>query len=351
MKKSVIAAWAVLMVCASAFADGFNVSGYVRAGLSSTFEKNPSLSTKTWLGGIYFNGDSPSTRGRINLSFSGSNTNGTYGAFLRLQYTGTDDSASSSWGYGTVSYANAYAGFLGNKIVIAAGKLNDTWIISSGFEGFSVLDGKSGAAVTISPVAGLNITGAGIIDYSKKSDGTYDTKGDTFLGGAKYATDAFTAAVSGAGYGLFTGNFKYTGVKNLIVSVEGEYETTDGRVNLGGGQELLSDVWVEYKGLNKWTFGVLSFQYYNRTDVPADNDFTLKITPAVAYQINNVIGLSLEGTYVQSVYDNAPGQYATIVPAVKLNADSSASVSIWTSISTDNDQAQSSIGLGVIKSF
>ncbi|HAH62886.1 MAG TPA: hypothetical protein DCL73_12405, partial [Treponema sp.] len=231
-------------------------------------------------------------------------------------------------GYGGVSYANAYAGFLGNKITIAAGKLNDKWIISSGFEGFSVLDGKSGAAVTVSPVTGLNITGAGIIDYSKNSDGSYETKGNTFLGGVKY-----------------------TAVKNLIVSVEGKYETAAGRSNLttssGPQQELLSDVWVQYTGIDKWTFGVLSFQYVNRTDVSADNDFTLKVIPAVAYQVNNVVGLSVEGTYTQPVYDDTPDGYAVITPAVKLSADKAASASIWASISTDDDQQKSSIGLGV----
>lgn len=351
MKKSVITAGAVFIISALAFADGFSVSGYVRAGLSSTFEKNPSLSTAKWLGGIYFNGDSPATRGRINVNFDGSNDNGTYGAFLRLQYTGTDASASASWGYGGVSYANTYAGFLGNKITIAAGKLNDKWIGSSGFEGFSVLDGKSGAAVTVSPVTGLNITGAGIIDYSENADGSYEATGNTFLGGVKYTADTFAASVSGAGYGLFTADFKYTAVKNLIVSVEGEYETADGRENLGGGQELLSDVWIQYTGIDKWTFGVLSFQYFNRTDVDADNDFTLKIIPAAAYQINDVVSLSVEGTYTKPVYDDAPDGYATIVPAIKLSADKTASASIWASISTDNDQEKSSVGLGVIKSF
>ncbi len=346
-----ITAGAVLVVSAFAFADGFTVSGYVRAGLASSFEKNPALSTQKWLGGIYFNGDSPNTRGRVNLNFDGTNDNGTYGAFLRLQYTGADDSASASWGYGGVSYANAYAGFLGNKITIAAGKLNDKWIGSSGFEGFSVLDGKSGAAVTVSPVTGLNITGAGIIDYSKNSDGSYETKGNTFLGGVKYTADAFTASVSGAGYGRFTADFEYTAVENLLVSVEGQYDTADGRSNTGDEQELLSDVWIQYKGIDKWTFGVLSFQYFNRTDVSADDDFTLKVIPAVAYQVNDVVGLSVEGTYTQPVYDDAPDGYATIVPALKLSADKTASASIWASISTDNDQEKSSIGLGVIKSF
>lgn len=353
MKKASIAAVAAIAFCTSAFAEttnSFKVSGYLRAGLSSTMESSPALSTKTWLGGIYFNGDSSKTRGRLNLSFDGSNDTADYGAFLRLQYTGKDDSASASWGYGDVSYAYAYAGFFNNMFTVAAGKLKDNWIGSSGFEGYSVLDGKSGAVASFVPVKGLTIAGAGIIDYSRNAAGTYEMKEDSFLGGIKYKNDIFTADASYAGYGLITANISYTGTENLIISAETKIDTNHG-MDVLGDQRTVIDEYVKYTGIENWTFGLLSFQTINSKNTAGDSDFQFTITPAVAYQINNVIGLSAEATYRQGIYDNAPNGYMTIVPAVKFSADKSASADLWASISTDNGREKSSIGLGVIKEF
>jgi hypothetical protein len=353
MKKASIAAVAAVALCTSAFAEtttNFKVSGYLRAGLSSTMESTPALSTRTWLGGIYFNGDSSKTRGRINLSFDGSNDTASYGAFLRLQYTGKDDSASASWGYGDVSYAFAYAGLFNNMFTVAAGKLKDNWIGSSGFEGYSVLDGKSGALVSFVPVKGLTIAGAGIIDYSRNDSGTDEMKGDTFLGGVKYSADGLAADISYAGYGLITANITLTGFDNLVLSAETKIDTDHG-MDVLGDQRAVIDEYVKYTGISGWTFGLLSFQTIDSRKIAGDSDFQFTITPAVAYQINKVVGLSAEATYKQGIYDNAPNGYMTIVPAVKLSADKSASANLWASISTDNDREKSSIGLGVIKEF
>lgn len=352
MNKTKAMAAAVLLISAAAFADGFNVSGYLRAGLSSTFESTPKMSTKTWLGGIYFNGDSSSTRARVNIAWDGKNDAGnSYGSFLRLQYTGSDDGASENWGYGSVSYAQAYAGLFGNIVTVAAGKMKDNWIGSSGFEGYSVLDGKSGAAVTVTPLAGLNLTGAAIIDPNYTAGSSIEMNGNTFLGGVKYKNDMIAAMASFAGYGLFVGNVVYTGTKNLLVSAETKIDTDHGFNDILKDQRMLTDEQIQYTGIEKWTFGVLSFQYFDKKSVSGDNDFTLTVTPAVAYQLNSVVRFSVEGTYTMPVYDNAPNGFATIVPAVKLSADKIANVYVWGSISTDQDQSKSCAGLGVIREF
>jgi hypothetical protein len=352
MNKRTTATAAALLISAAAFADGFKVSGYLRAGLSSTFEDTPVMSTKTWLGGIYFNGDSSSTRARVNIAFDGNNDAGnSYGAFLRLQYTGSDDGASENWGYGSVSYAQAYAGLFGNVVTVAAGKMKDNWIVSSGFEGYSVLDGKSGAAVTITPLSGLNLTGAAIIDPNYTAGSSINMNGNTFLGGVKYKNDMVTAMASFAGYGLFVGNVAWTGTKNLIVTAETKIDTDHGFNDTLKDQRMLSDEQIQYTGIDKWTFGLLSYQYLDKKSIAGDNDFTLTLTPAAAYQLNNTVRFSVEGTYTQPVYDNSPKSYATIVPAVRLSSDKIANVYIWSSISTDQSQSKNCAGIGVIREF
>ncbi|MCK9170247.1 MAG: hypothetical protein M0P01_07510, partial [Treponema sp.] len=77
-EKLVCAAMTAVMITAAVCADGFSASGYVRAGIASTVEKNPKLTTNKWLDGIYFTGDSEKTRGRLNLSYDSTNDNGSY---------------------------------------------------------------------------------------------------------------------------------------------------------------------------------------------------------------------------------------------------------------------------------
>lgn len=351
MKKAVIFAVA-LVASLSVFAEGTEgvaVSGYVRAGISSTLEENSALSTKTWFGGTYFNGGSK-TRGRINLAFTGTSDVGSYGAFLRLQYTGKNDSAAASWGYGDVSYANAYAGFFNNVLTVEAGKIKDVWIGSSGFSGFSVLDGKSGAAITFSPITRLAITGAAVIDYSSTTSNTYQVSSDTFLGGVKYTNDSITLDAAYAGYGLITANVSFNGLQNVLIEAEAAIDTDHG-LSILADQRAQSDIHIRYTGVDKWTFALLSYQYFDKVSISADNDFTFTITPAISYRLNTVFQFLLEGTYTQSVYEGAPNSYTVIEPAVRLYADKSASATLWTSISTDTAQEKSSVGIGVIKTF
>ena len=355
MKKQIIISVALLAAASASFAEStttFKVSGLIRAGLSSTIEDGAKLSTKTWNAGTYFSNGK--TRSRLNFGFDGVNDNAKFGAYMRLQYDAGDAVGAKNWAVGSVKYADAYAGFANNMVTVAAGKIKDGWIASTGFNGYSVLDGTSGVVVNVVPVSGLNILGGAVIDNTKNTadDGTvtYNLGGDSFLGGVKYSCDAFNAMVSYAGWGVLAANVSYTGIQNLTLSAEGEYETAHG-INKVGGQVLLADEWIQYTGVDKFTFGILSSQVYDSASVAADGDFSFAITPAVAYKLNDVVAFQLEGTWQQSVYDGAKVGYATIVPSVKLSADKSASATVWCSISTDSTQSTSSAGIGVIKEF
>lgn len=355
MKKQTVIVAACVFMAAAAFGESetsFKVSGLVRAGLSSTMEAKPQLSTKTWIGSTYFSNGK--TRSRLNLSFDGKNDSAKYGAFMRLQYDAGDAEGAKNWTIGSVKYAHAYVGLADNMVTVIAGKMKDNWIISSGFNTYSLLDGTSGVAVTVSPVNGLNILGAAVIDNTKVTAAdatvTYDLNGDAFLGGVKYKTDLFNATASYAGWGVAAANISYTGTPGLTVSVEGEYETAHG-IEKMGGQSLIADEWIQYTGVEDWTFGLLASQVYNNAKITGDNDLAYVLTPAVAYKLNDTVAFQLEASWLQSVYDGAPAGYATIVPSVKLSADKSASATVWCLISTDSDQSKSSVGIGAIKEF
>jgi hypothetical protein len=345
MNKKTTAAAAALLISAAAFADGFSVNGYVRAGLASTFESTPALSTAKWYSGTYFSGDSTGTRGRINTAWDGkSDTGNSYGAFFRLQSDGSVEKW-TNLSVTSIKYADVYSGLFGNMVSIAAGKIKDNWIITSGFQGFSVLDGKSGAAVILAPMEGLNLVGGAVIDYDSSMNG------NTFLGGVRYKNDMVNVSAAFAGYGLFTGNLSYTGTKNLLVVVETKFDTDHGLNDILKDQRMFSTEQVQYTGVENWTFGVYAKEWLNKTSVSGDNDFTLALTPAAAYQLNSFVKLSVEGTYNMPVYDGAKDAYMTIVPAVTFSSDKTANIYIWGSVSTDQDQEKSCAGIGVKRDF
>ena len=355
MKKQTTIIAALLVATTAAFAEStttFKMSGLVRAGMSSSIEETPQLSTKTWVAGTYFSNGK--TRSRINFAFDGANDTAKFGAYMRLQYDAGDAVGAKNWTIGTVKYANAYTGLANNMVTVAGGKLKDNWIASSGFNGYSLLDGTSGISVNVTPITGLNLLCAAVIDNSinTASDGTvtYNLNGDAFVGGAKYKCDLFNAMVSYAGWGVLAANISYTGIKNLTLSAEGEYETAHGKEKVGG-QTVTATEWIQYTGVEKCTFGLLASQNVDSTKISATDDFSYTITPAVAYRLNDVVSLQLEGTWQQGIYDGAKNGYATIVPSVKLSADKSASATVWCSVSTDTAQATNSAGIGVIKEF
>ncbi len=366
--KKVIALAAAAVLASGAFAEGFKLSGFLRAGWSNTIDAldtnadgdgdTAEASTATWLAGDYFGG---STRSRINLAWS--NEGDTAGAYVRLQYTG----AAESWTLDKVKYANVWAKCFDGKVLAAVGKVQDNYLASDGFEGFSFLDGNSGFFAGVAPVEGLVIGGGAVVDYLKnsyyvkKDDGTYEEKDDkhraskrAVYAGAKYTNDQFSVAGAYEFAGALYGNVNITAVENLLIALEAAWQDEDERSNelVGYDSELTFVEQVEYTGIEKLTLGVASYQYLNKAEVSDTEDsLVVTITPAVRYDINDLFAASVEATLNLYSWDedkvgDVKDTYATIVPTFYINAAKGAEITLWGVISTDTDQANHAVGLG-----
>ncbi len=399
MKKISVLAAAVLFAGASIVsAEGFKLNGYIRAGWADTIDDNDvdgdttTSNTKTWLAGDYFGG---STRSRLNLSWS--NKDETAGAFVRLQYTG----AAEDWDLtDSTEYAYAWVKPFDGKLTVAAGKLADDWIGSDGYEGFSVIDGKSGFFAGVSPVEGLTLGGGAVVDYLRNAEFTvYDPvyfttkdgddivigkevkiedgkvvrqstdslKADKRLGyiGGKYTNDFVTADAGFAFAGEFYANVNITPVDGLLLAFEYKHDSDD-ILDEGTSYDKAEHTFVEqveYTGIENLLFGVESYQFINdhtityydeKKNEEVDNDnIRITITPYARYEFSEVFAASVESTIYINDWDkgDAPDNYATIVPAVYLKVADGAEASVWGKISTDTDQENHQIGTGVIFKF
>lgn len=406
MKKISVLAAAVLFAGASIVsAEGFKLNGYIRAGWADTIDDNDvdgdttTSNTKTWLAGDYFGG---STRSRLNLSWS--NKDETAGAFVRLQYTG----AAKNWDLtDSTEYAYAWVKPFDGKLTVAAGKLADDWIGSDGYEGFSVIDGKSGFFAGVSPVEGLTLGGGAVVDYlrnaykdvtvpyltvtdiygnevsygekplfeyneetgrwEQKRVKTESLKADKRLGyiGGKYTNDFVTADAGFAFAGEFYANVNITPVDGLLLAFEYKHDSDD-ILDEGTSYDTAEHTFVEqveYTGIENLLFGVESYQFINdhtityydeKKNEEVDNDnILITITPYARYEFSEVFAASVESTIYINDWDkgDAPDNYATIVPAVYLKVADGAEASVWGKISTDTDQENHQIGTGVIFKF
>lgn len=382
MKKiSVLAAVAVFAAASFVSAEGFKLGGYIRAGWATTFdaldtdldgdEDTASSATDTWLAGDYFGG---STRSRLNLSWS--NKDESAGAFVRFQYTG----AAEDWDLaGTTKYAYAWVNPFDGFLTVAAGKIKDDWIGSDGYEGFSVLDGKSGFFAGVNPVEGLTIGGGAVVDYLI-DDYDYSSWSEEELKdyveketipdnaskqhraskrfgyvGAKYSSDeyGFTADAGYAFAGEFYANVNITAVENLFLAFELKHDSDD-ILDEGTSYDSAENTFVEqveYTGIENLLLGVESYQYINDHNIPDDSNVTITLNPYARYEINEIFAASLEATAHIFNYDDAPDTYATIVPAVYFKVADGAEANVFAKISTDTDQEKHQIGTGVIFNF
>lgn len=364
MKKiTVLAAGLLLAGAAFAGAEGFKLSGFLRAGWANTIDAldtdadgdgdTAEASTAKWLAGDYFGG---STRSRLNLSWS--NKDDTAGAYVRFQYTG----AAESFDVGTTKYAYAWVKPFDGLFTVAAGKMKDDWIGSDGWEGVSFIDGNSGFFAGINPIEGLTLGGGAVVDLLPDfTTGTGDdevthhraSKNAVYFG-AKYAADAFTFATGYALAGEFYANLNYTAVENLLVALE-FYEASDDCIDDGvaytDSNEMVFVENIEYTGIDKLTLGIESYQYVNDHKIADDSNITATINPAVRYEVTDTIAASLEATTTVYSYDNAPDTFTTIVPAVYLKVADGAEANVYAVISTDTDQAKHAVGAGVIFNF
>ena len=357
MKKiSVLVAALAMGAVSFGTAEGFKVSGYIRAGFESAInsidtdddgDNDTSVaSTDTWLAGDYFGGG---TRSRLNVSWS--NSDESAGAFVRWQYTGAaegfDVAEDTKYAFGWV---NPFDG----KLTVAAGKIMDNYIGSDGWEGFSVLDGKSGIFAGVNPIDGLTIGGGAVVDYLDKAT-SGEKKASKKLGyfGAKYTTDAFTVDASYALAGEFCANVNVTAIENLFIGFEYNHDSDD-IIDDGNSYASTENIFVEqveYTGIDKLLVGVLSYQYINSHDISDDSNSVVTITPYARYEISDVIAASLEGTVNLSDYDDAPDTYATIVPAVYFKVADGAEANVFAQFSTDTDVESHKVGAGVKYNF
>ena len=368
MKKISVLATAVLFAGAALVsAEGFKLGGYIRAGWANTIDAldtdgdgdgdTAEAVTGTWLAGDYFGG---STRSRLNLSWS--NKDESAGAYVRLQYTG----AAEEWDLTDATpYAYGWVNPFDGLVTVSAGKLKDDWIGSDGWEGFSVIDGKSGFFAGLNPIEGLTLGGGAVVDYLKDfndENGTHHraSKRAAYFG-AKYTSDAFTADAGYALAGEFYANLNVTAVENLLLAFEVNHDSddildeetsyfSDKEKNIHGYETTFVEQ-VEYTGIDKLTLGVESYQYINDHTIADDSNVTVTITPAARYEFTDVVAASVEGTINLFSYDDAPDTYSTIVPAVYFKVADGAEASVWGKISTDTDQENHQIGTGVIFNF
>ena len=380
MKKiSVLAAALAIGAVSFVSAEGFKLNGYIRAGWSNTIDAldtdndgdddTASSSTETWLAGDYFGGK---TRSRLNLGWS--NKDESAGAFVRFQYTGAAEDFDIA---GITSYAYGWVNPFEGKLTVAAGKIKDDWIGSDGYEGFSVLDGKSGFFAGVTPVDGLTLGGGAVVDYllpaSSKTVYTWEQTDDNTDGewvsstetsghraskraayfGAKYSTDAFTVDAGYALAGEFYANLNFTAVENLLLAFEAKHDTDD-ILDEGTSYDSAENTFVEqieYTGIDKLLIGVVSYQWINNHKITDDSNTVITINPYARYEISDVIAASVEGTVHLYDYDNAPDTYTTIVPAVYFKVVDGAEANVFAKISTDTDQENHQVGAGVIFKF
>lgn len=390
--KKIALALAGIALASSSFAEGFKLSGFLKAGWSNTIDAldtdadgkgdTAEASTVKWLAGDYFGGN---TRSRLNLGWS--NADDTAGAFVRLQYTG----AAESWNIAAVKYANVYFKGFDGKVIMAAGKVQDNYIGSDGYEGFSFLDGNSGFFAGVAPIDGLVIGGGAVVDYlageettkysvetvtdEEGNDVPYVTKStksshraskNAAYAGAKYANDQFSVAAAYEFAGAFYGNVNVTAVKDLLIALEASYASDDALDALSDGDDgFLYDAQltfveqVEYTGIENLTLGLASYQFLNDRDIDSTgkkDNLVVTINPAVRYDINELFAASLEGTVTISNWDekelgDVNKTFATIVPAFYFKPAQGAEAHVFASISTDKDQAKHQVGTGLKFNF
>lgn len=356
MKKTVLSILAAALCVSSMFAEEkkpeIKVSGFLRAGAAAKFaDGENTFDTSKWYPGIYFSGDSTGTRFRLNLDAKTKLENGnTVQAFGRFEF---DDKLAKNIDDGqawkeTIKYANVNVGLFGDILTVAAGKLKKPFTSSVGFEEYSFFDQKTGVALGVVPIEGLTISATAAVaenESIKLEDAWY-------VGGIKYTNSGFKIQAQGASKGIILASVGYFGEAFTIAAEQKFALTDDGKADNkaimdGKGATLDGDVWFEYKGVENLKVGLLVFDKYDKDD----EAFTLKVVPAVRYNVTELLGLSLEVEYCQTFSDADLTPYVAFIPNVSFNVTTNISASLWGVISTDAAQKANMVGIGAIVNF
>lgn len=365
MKKILLTAMSVLAMGTLAFSE-VKLSGYVRGGAKVVINDKIAVSDDkvveentfdagTWMGGDYFGGCS---RQRLVLDASFENC----GVLMRYQH----DRYSDFFSDGALSWLMGYAAFLDGKIIAEAGKINDRFTWSGGFQdsAFDWWGRGKGAALVVKPIDGLVIEAdvtdlfASTIKKGDKDTGKTKFDGDLFQFSAKYGNDSFFLTGGFAPAGYYYGSFGLTAVKGFYAAVELFGETKDGNCYSNGGwagftSDKYNDItlYLDYKGIENTELALV-------TEATILDDCTmLKINPAVGYDLNDFVKftadvtVNVKASWDEDVLGKKPDTYATITPGVTFKASKAASATVWATISTDKDQESSKAGVGVKLSY
>lgn len=362
MKKILALAAVAAVLSATVSALTFKADGYARAGFTSTLntenkdgdKEAKAASTKTWLAGDYFGGGS-------RLRFNGDilSDDGTAGVKFRFQYTGAFEDFDIS--KDEVKYVYAWGKGFDGKVIAGAGKIGDKYISSDGWEGFSLIDGKTGVFAGFTPIEGLTLLGAVVKDYLveeeiaeldangvPKKEKKFDRRAGVY--GFKYSAGILTADAAFSGAGRFYANVNLA-PENLLAALEYAYESDDAL------DDNTTSPWYstthtfceqfEFTGISKLLLAAESYQFIDK-----DDNLKVTITPAAKFTVSETFALTAEATiYAEDEAIDDFDAYATIVPGVEINFTDSFTVNAYGLISTDSDQASNLIGIGCKKSF
>ena len=361
MKKFLTLAVAAAVLSATVSALTFKVDGYARAGLTSTLNtKNKdgdkeakTVSTKQWLADDYFGGGS-----RLRLNGDILSDDGTAGVKFRFQYTGSFEDFDIT--KDEVKYVYAWGKGFDGKVIAGAGKIGDKYISSDGWEGFSLIDGKTGVFAGYTPIEGLTLLAAVVKDYlveeeiaelddngNYKKEKKFDKRAGVY--GFKYSAGILTVDAAFSGAGRFYANVNLT-PSNLLAALEYAYESDDALDD--GTSPWYSKTHtfceqIEFTGIPNLLLAAESYQFIDK-----DDNLSVTITPAAKYTLSETFALTAEATiYAEDEAKNDFDAYATIVPGVEINFTDSFTVNAYGSVSTDSDQAAHLIGIGCKKSF
>lgn len=371
MKKIIAGLVAAALLSFAAFAEGsegLSVTGYLRAGMTDTFDSSV-YSTNKWMQGGYFGGG---TRLRVNIDY----TKAFGGLTFRYQVDPTFETESVKNAKGkvvgsvrkssldffdekNVKWAMAYANLLDGQVIAEAGVISDRFTKTGGWEDTGI-DGGKGFRVVVVPkvVAGLTLAAQATdkfadkyaADDSKVKDGKalegdikFDEKVLGFSAKYDHALGFVTGGAALAGY--YYGSVGLKAVENLTLVGELFYDSTDAtKKENGDNAKTMLVAWAEYTGIEKVLLG--AYSYINLFD----GEHEIEITPAASYDVNSLLKVSAEASLYLSSNDKKD-TYVTISPAVTFKASDKATATASALISTDTDQAKHSASAGVRYNF
>ena len=380
-------------------AQTFKLSGHVRAGFSGRVngttdddgDDTISATAEDWVHGIYFVGDADDSR--IRLDGEVVNEEGTYGASGRYQYA--KDLGAISFSATEIIYANAWGKFLDQKLFVSAGRLKDLYFTTQGFETFTFITKKTGAQVVFAPIPELKVGVAAVYDYldayytdddervelhpldSDYSSGTKEFSEKVLVGAVSYSKDFLSVRVSGAAAGAAAASVSLKFPNGIKFTAEGIYQTQEARNERRMGKSTTGRMFpaqvvlvenLEYTGLDKWLFGVASYQHFKDTHYLNEEGESLNyisVIPAVRYNLFDNVALSLEATirFFDSDWDAEDTDVlANFVPRVDFIIKKGFTASVWGDFSTDDErvaydrgnsgqQMYHSVGVGACLTF